>query len=85
MPFELFVAVRYLRDGRLQTLLILTGIGVGVGVIIFLSALIAGLQGSLIERTLGSQPLVVVHPPETMPRRLPAPDSRCPVFCASRT
>lgn len=71
MPFELFVALRYLRDGRLQTLLILTGIGVGVGVIIFLSALITGLQASLIDRTLGSQALVVVRPPEEIPRPLP--------------
>src|SRR5690606_936273 len=63
-----FVALRYLRDGRLQTLLILTGIGVGVGVIVFLSALITGLQDSLIERTLGSQALVVVRPPDEMPR-----------------
>ena len=70
VPFELFVAVRYLRDGRLQTLLILTGIGVGVGVIIFLSALITGLQESLIDRTLGSQSLVSVLPPEEMPRVL---------------
>lgn len=72
MPFELFVALRYLRDGRLQTLLILTGIGVGVGVIIFLSALITGLQASLIDRTLGSQALVVVRPPEELPRHLPS-------------
>lgn len=70
MPFELFVALRYLRDGRLQTALILTGIGVGVGVIIFLSALITGLQDSLIETTLGNQPLVTVRPPEEMPRVL---------------
>jgi lipoprotein-releasing system permease protein len=84
VPFELFVALRYLRDGRLQTLLILTGIGVGVGVIIFLSALITGLQGSLIERTLGSQPLVVVRPPETMPRRLQAPDSALEVVDVER-
>lgn len=74
MPFELFVALRYLRDGRLQTLLILTGIGVGVGVIIFLSALITGLQDSLIDRTLGSQPLVSVRPPEEMPRVLARED-----------
>ena len=72
MPFELFVALRYLREGRLQTGLILTGIGVGVGVIVFLSALINGLQDSLIEQTLGSQAHVVVRPPEEMPRVLPA-------------
>lgn len=71
MPFELFVALRYLRDGRLQTVLILTGIAVGVGVIIFLSALITGLQESLIAQTLGSQPLVVVSPPGEDPRPIP--------------
>ncbi len=70
MPFELFIALRYLKDGRLQTGLILAGIGVGVGVIIFLSALITGLQQSIVERTLGSQPFVVVRPPEEMPRAL---------------
>jgi lipoprotein-releasing system permease protein len=68
MPFELFVAARYLREQRLQTLLILCGIGVGVGVIIFLSALITGLQDSLIESTLGSQAQVVVRPPDEAPR-----------------
>ena len=67
MPFELFVAIRYLREGRLQTWLILAGVGVGVGVIIFLSALINGLQQSLIDRTLGSQAQVVVRHPEEMP------------------
>ena len=75
MPFELFVALRYLREGRLQTWLILAGIGVGVGVIIFLSALINGLQQSLIDRTLGSQAQVVVRHPEEMPRILPRADS----------
>jgi lipoprotein-releasing system permease protein len=70
MPFELFVALRYLRDGRGQTWLILAGVGVGVGVIIFLSALIGGLQESLIERTLGTQAHIVVRPREEMPRVL---------------
>ena len=74
MPFELLVALRYLREGRAQTWLIITGIAVGVGVIIYLSALITGLQNSLIERTLGTQAHVVVRPPEDMPRLLPAGD-----------
>ncbi len=68
MPFELFVALRYLRDQRFQTGLILCGIGVGVGVIVFLSALITGLQESIIERTLGSQAQVIVRPIEEVPR-----------------
>src|SRR5690606_32904459 len=70
MPFELFVALRYLREGRMQTLLILCGIGVGVGVIVFLSALIGGLQRSLVASTLGTQPQVVVRPREEVPRVL---------------
>jgi lipoprotein-releasing system permease protein len=70
MPFEIFVALRYLRDGRGQTWLILAGVGVGVGVIIFLSALIGGLQESLIRRTLGTQAHVVVRPREEIPRVL---------------
>ncbi|NJD09434.1 MAG: ABC transporter permease [Gemmatimonadetes bacterium] len=72
MNFELIVALRYLREGRGQTALILTGIAVGVGVIVFLSALINGLQTSLIDRTLGSQAHVVVRPPEELPRVLTA-------------
>ena len=74
MPFELVVALRYLREGRAQTWLIITGVAVGVGVIIFLSALITGLQQSLVDRTLGTQAHVVVRPPEDMPRLLPAGD-----------
>ena len=75
MPFELIVALRYLREGRAQTWLIVTGVGVGVGVIIFLSALITGLQQSLVARTLGTQAHVVVRPREEMPRVLrPAGD-----------
>jgi lipoprotein-releasing system permease protein len=37
-------------------------------VIIFLSALITGLQASLIDKTLGSQAHFVVRPPEELPR-----------------
>ena len=71
MPFELFIALRYLKDQGSQTGLILAGIAVGVGVIIFLSALITGLQESIIDRTLGSQAHVVVRPPEEAPRIMP--------------
>lgn len=70
MPFEWFVALRFLREGRIQTVLILLGVSTGVGVIIFLSALITGLQSSLIEKTLGSQAHLVVRPQEEMPRVL---------------
>jgi lipoprotein-releasing system permease protein len=64
VPYELFVALRFLREGRAQTALILAGSIVGVAVIIFLSALIGGLQATLIDKTLASQPHVTLRRPE---------------------
>lgn len=64
MPFTWLAALRFLREGRAQTLLILSGVAVGVAVIVFLTALITGLQADLINKTLGSQAHVVVRPPE---------------------
>ena len=64
MRFELHMALRFLKEGRMQTALILAGISTGVGVIIFISALIGGLQESIIDRTLGTQAHVVLQPPE---------------------
>ncbi len=74
MFFEAFVALRFLREGRAQTLLIFVGVGVGVGVMVFLSALITGLQASLIRQTLSIQAHVVVRPPDRAPRLLPEVD-----------
>ncbi len=73
MPFEVFVALRFLREGRGQTALILSGATVGVAVIVFLTALIGGLQRTLIEQTLSSVPHVTLRRPERVPRTLPAP------------
>jgi lipoprotein-releasing system permease protein len=68
LPFEWLVALRYLREGRLQTVLILAGVTGGVAVIIFLTTLITQLQASIVERTLGSQAHVVLRPPEEVNR-----------------
>jgi lipoprotein-releasing system permease protein len=73
MPFAWFVALRYLRDAQGQTLLILGAVSVGASVIVFLSALINGLQESLIESTLGSQPHVTIRVPREAPRPLAEP------------
>ncbi|HEY6879705.1 MAG TPA: ABC transporter permease [Polyangiales bacterium] len=75
MPFEWFVALRYLREGRSQTALILAAISVGVSVIVFLSALINGLQQSLLKQTLGTQPHITLSPPELVARPLVAPST----------
>lgn len=80
LPFEWLVALRFLREGRVQTTLILAGVSAGVAVIIFLAALIAGLQASIIARTLGTQAHVVIRPPEEKTRTVLEPGS-----AASRT
>ncbi|MDQ2642215.1 MAG: ABC transporter permease, partial [Myxococcota bacterium] len=73
MPFEWFVALRYLRDARGQTLLILAAVAIGVSVLVFLSALIGGLQASLIEKTLGSQAHITLRMPREEARALSEP------------
>lgn len=70
MSFEWFVALRYLREGKVQTALILGAVSIGVAVVVFLSALIGGLQSSLISKTLGSQAHIIVHPPDLEARVL---------------
>jgi lipoprotein-releasing system permease protein len=72
VPFELFVALRFLREGRTQTALILGGATVGVAVIVFITALISGLQGTLVDKTLSSQPHLTLRRPERTPRVLAA-------------
>jgi lipoprotein-releasing system permease protein len=68
VPFDLFVAVRFLREGRMQTLLIFVGVAFGVAVMVFVGALITGLQATLIKQTLSAQAHVVVRPPEEQAR-----------------
>ncbi|MBK6336676.1 MAG: ABC transporter permease [Betaproteobacteria bacterium] len=64
MPFEWVVALRFLREGRFQTWLIIGGATVGVAVVIFITALVNGLQANTIRRTLGTQAHIVVRPLE---------------------
>jgi lipoprotein-releasing system permease protein len=71
MWIEWTIATRFLREGKAQSSLILVGIAVGVAVIVFLTALITGLQGNIIQRTLGTQAHIKVQPPEESNRILP--------------
>ena len=59
MRFELKIALRFLKEGRGQTVFILMGIAIGVAVQVFLGTLIAGLQRDLINTTVGSSPHLV--------------------------
>jgi len=70
MAIHWYIAWRFLREGRMQSVLIVAGAAVGVGVIVFLSALISGLQTTLIDQTLGTQAHVVVRPREETARQL---------------
>ena len=66
LPFAWMVCLRYLREGRMQTVLILAGVTGGVAVIIFLTTLISQLQESIIDKTLGSQAHIVLKPPQAV-------------------
>jgi lipoprotein-releasing system permease protein len=72
MWIEWNIAVKFLRESRSQTALILVGIAVGVSVIVFITALIAGLQDNIINRTLGTQAHIKVQAPDEANRILPA-------------
>ena len=68
LPFEWIVAIRFLREGRLQTLFIVSGVAIGVAVIVFMSALLVGLQANFIRRVLTAQAHVQMLPPQQSAR-----------------
>ena len=65
--YEIMIAWRFLIKGRLQTVFIIFGIAMGVAVQFFLSSLIGGLQISIIERTVGAAPHIVISPEDSRP------------------
>jgi lipoprotein-releasing system permease protein len=70
MPFEPFVAIRFLREGLVQTLFIVGGISIGVGVIIFMSALLTGLKSNFVNRVLTGQAHIQVIAPKEVVRAM---------------
>ena len=70
LPFEWIVAIRFLREGRLQTLFIVAGVAIGVGVIVFMSALLSGLQANFIRRVLSAQSHIQLVQPQQISRPL---------------
>jgi lipoprotein-releasing system permease protein len=68
LPFECIAALRFLREGFLQTCFILLGVSLGVGVIIFMSAMLAGVQSNFLHRVLTSQAHIVLLPPDEVAR-----------------
>jgi len=76
VTFALRVALRYFRAGGVQSALTVLGVGVGLTVFIFISALIGGLQKGLIDRVIGSLSHVTVVPSEPSVRSLTVPSAR---------
>ena len=71
IPFEWLVAVRFLREGKVQTFFIIGGVAIGVGVIVFMSALLMGLQANFVKRVLTGQAHIQLLPPKEVSRVLP--------------
>lgn len=60
MRFAFKIALRFLKSGRGQTVLIILGISIGVSVQVFIGSLIQGLQKSLINTTIGSSSQITI-------------------------
>ena len=81
---EWTIATRFLREGKSQSVLILVGIAVGVAVIVFLTALITGLQDNIIERTLGTQAHIRIEANEERNAVVPAPEGTLQLVLETR-
>ena len=68
---EWTIAISFIRDGRAQSIMITVGVAVGVAVIVFVAALIQGLQSNIIERTLGTQAHIRLSSLDEVNRVLP--------------
>jgi lipoprotein-releasing system permease protein len=75
IPFEWLVAIRFLREGKVQTFFIIGGVAIGVGVIVFMSALLMGLQANFVKRVLTGQAHIQLLPPKEVSRVLPTDSS----------
>ncbi len=71
LPLKWLLALRFLREGRVQSSLVLAGVTAGVAVTVFLTQLIAQLQNTIVERVMGSQAHVVMAPLQEQLLRLP--------------
>ncbi|MGL5115281.1 MAG: ABC transporter permease [Beijerinckiaceae bacterium] len=69
-PFEWITAIRFLKEGRMQTLFIIVGVAIGVSVIIFMASLMTGLQANFVKQILSSQPHIQILPAEDVARPL---------------
>ncbi|RLL84683.1 permease [Mesotoga sp. H07pep.5.4] len=60
MKLAFSIAMRFLSSSKVQTLLIVLGIAIGVSVQVFIGSLIQGLQKDLVDTTIGSSSQVTI-------------------------
>lgn len=70
LPFEWITATRFLKEGRMQTAFIVSGVTIGVAVIVFMSAMLASMQANFLKRVLTSQPQIQLLVPQQIARVL---------------
>ena len=68
---EWTIAISFLREGRAQSIMITVGVAVGVAVIVFVTALMHGLQSNIIQRTLGTQAHIRLLSPDDVNQIVP--------------
>ena len=55
------LAVRFLKSGRIQTVLIVIGIAIAISVQVLVGLLIGSLQQTIVDRTIGNAPKITVE------------------------
>jgi lipoprotein-releasing system permease protein len=80
MPLDLFLAVKFLREGRLQTVLLVVGATIGITVVFFITALITAVERTMVSQTLDVLPHIVVRRSDETARPLPPAAADSVVF-----
>jgi lipoprotein-releasing system permease protein len=70
LPFEGIAALRFMREGWIQTIFILIGVSLGVAVTVFESSVLSGVQANFLRRVLTSQAHIVLLPSDEVARPL---------------
>ena len=66
MHTDLFLAVKFVREGRAQSLLLVTAAAIGITVVFFLTALVVAVERTMIAQTLDVLPHIVVRRPDAV-------------------
>ncbi len=70
MRTDLFLAWRFLRDGRAQTWLLVAGAAVGLSIVFFITAMMDAIQKTMVSETLDVLPHIVIRRPDEALRQV---------------